>query len=310
MKICKISLVVCIVYFMLFILGCKKPRNENENNNSSNKIDFSQIQNATFNLIQANVYVKNMTTNIGKYYNLFDSTTSASNLDVFNPTYLPIDSIVKNYYTWRFNSNGDFILNTTHVYPFQFTSSNNIIRIFGLENGSARIVTFLETYPDCFVVKIYDSYGNDGVDSYSFFCLLTFKKNGSTAPLPVTSSSGYSYANLWVNPGNVNNSLVGTKWVVTKYSSNLNVTYPNDTLLFKINNKYSINGGVNTNYNLNNLVGSNQKSLTLYGFTTLSGDWACSVPYTFVNDYALNNILFNNLAQPQQQVNLWMERIQ
>ena len=102
----------------------------------------------------------------------------------------------------------------------------------------------------------------------------------------------------------------GTTWVVTRYNNGLSGNvYPNDTLNFISNTFYTINGGSNRSYSLSNVVGNNNKSLSLYSFTTLGGDYSGQVIGTFLNDSVINNSQFTDMFNVNNTVTLWMERI-
>jgi hypothetical protein len=52
------------------------------------------------------------------------------------------------------------------------------------------------------------------------------------------------------------------------------------------------------------------KSLSLYSFTTLGGDWSGQVQSTFINDWVVNNSNFTNIMNTSTNVKLWMVRLQ
>ena len=108
-----------------------------------------------------------------------------------------------------------------------------------------------------------------------------------------------------------NTTLVNTKWVVTKFIQNFVSTYVNDTLVFISNTQYTINGSSPRNYNLSGIVGNNMKSLSLYSFTTLGGDWSGQVQSTFINDWVINNSSFINIMNSNlPETRVWITRIQ
>jgi hypothetical protein len=104
-------------------------------------------------------------------------------------------------------------------------------------------------------------------------------------------------------------TLVGTKWVVTKYVQNFVTQLPNDTLEFISTTQYTINGSTPRNYSLSSIVGNNNKSLSLYSFTTLGGDWSGQVQGTFINDWVINNALFSNMFTTVPDARMWVVRI-
>lgn len=202
------------------------------------------------------------------------------------------------------------MLDGNNTYKYN-TNTHGIFSVYGLENGSARSIEVLKSTDDYMVVKLYESNGNDGVDNYSFYNTLTFVRSGSTTtPVEYNVPQGYSYGGIINGSSNPTNTLVGTKWVVTKYVQNFVTQIPNDTLEFISTNDYTINGSVSRKYNLSSIVGSNMKSLSLYSFTTLGGDWSGQVQGTFVSDWQFNNSLFTNILGGSPDTRLWATRIQ
>ena len=162
---------------------------------------------------------------------------------------------------------------------------------------------------DFFSAKIYKSYGNDGTYNYSFYTVLTFVRQGFTeAPTEYNVPIGYSYNGILWGTTIPTSNLIGTKWVVTKYIQNLVATYPHDTLNFVSVTQYKINSSVLRNYTLSNIVGTNMKSISLYSFTTLGGDWSGQVQGTFINDWVINNAPFTSLLGSSPNSTIWMMR--
>jgi hypothetical protein len=262
----------------------------------------------TWELFDGKVYVKNLDNGSTFYYDHFSNTKNASNLDVFQASWLPIDIISKGITTWKFSSSGQFFLDGSSSYNYNL-NSNGIFSVYGLENGSARIIKVLSSTSDVLIVKVFESTGNNGVNNFSFYSVLTFVNAGymgnvSSYPSP----NGYTYSGIIGNPTNTSPSLVGTKWIITKYIQNFVPTYPNDTIVFVSNTKYTINSGSLRNYSLSSIVGNNMSSLALYSFTTMGGDWSGQVQNTFINDWVINNSVFTNIMSSGQQVNLWAIR--
>jgi len=69
------------------------------------------------------------------------------------------------------------------------------------------------------------------------------------------------------------------------------------------------NGSTPRNYSLSSIVGNNNKSLSLYSFTTLGGDWSGQVQGTFINDWVINNALFTNMFVTTPDARIWVVRI-
>ncbi len=215
--------------------------------------------------------------------------------------------ISKGMTTWKFTSSNQFVLDGSSTYNYN-TNTNGIFNVYGMENGSPRNIEVLNSTNDVMNVKVYESNGNDGVNNFTFYTVLTFVKVGYTGTVTeYTVPSGYSYSGVVGNPSTAT-TLVGTKWVVTKYVQNFVTQLPNDTLEFISTTQYTINGYTPRNYSLS-IVGNNNKSLSLYSFTTLGGDWSGQVQGTFINDWVINNTLFTNMFVTTPDARIWVIRI-
>jgi len=215
--------------------------------------------------------------------------------------------ISKGMTTWKFTSSNQFVLDGSSTYNYN-TNTNGIFNVYGMENGSPRNIEVLNSTNDVMNVKVYESNGNDGVNNFTFYTVLTFVKVGYTGTVTeYTVPSGYSYSGVVGNPSTAT-TLVGTKWVVTKYVQNFVTQLPNDTLEFISTTQYTINGYTPRNYSLS-IVGNNNKSLSLYSFTTLGGDWSGQVQGTFINDWVINNALFTNMFVTTPDARIWVVRI-
>jgi hypothetical protein len=302
---------ILLVLLVIGFTSCKKEVIEPSNplTTINNPANVNPIV-YTWELYSGRVYVKNLDNNTTSYYDHFGPSKTSSNLDIFVPSWLPIDIITKGSTIWKFTSSNQFILDGGSTYSYN-VNTNGIFNVYGLENGSSRNIEVLSSTNDYMNVKIHESVGNDGTYNYSFYTVLTFVKVGFTG-IPVLSSvpAGYSYNGIIGNSTPVTTSLVGTKWVVTKFIQNFVSTYPNDTLVFVSNTQYKINNSTLRTYNLSGIVGNNMKSLSLYSFTTLGGDWSGQVQSTFINDWVVNNSNFTNIMNTSTNVKLWMVRLQ
>lgn len=262
----------------------------------------------TWELYSGRVYVKNLDNGSTFYYDHFSSIKNSSNLDIFISSGLPFDMISKGMTTWKFTSSNQFVLDGSSTYNYN-TNTNGIFNVYGMENGSTRNIEVLNSTNDVMNVKVYESNGNDGTNNFTFYTVLTFVKVGYTGTVnEYTVPSGYSYSGVVGNPS-TSTTLVGTKWVVTKYVQNFVTQLPNDTLEFISTTQYTINGSTPRNYSLSSIVGNNNKSLSLYSFTTLGGDWSGQVQGTFINDWVINNALFSNMFVTTPDARMWVVRI-
>ena len=264
----------------------------------------------TWELYSGRVFIKNLDNGTTSYYDHFGPSKTSSNLDVFSASWIPLDIITKGMTTWKFTSSNQFILDGGSTYSYN-VNTNGIFNVYGLENGSARNIEILHSTNDYMNVKIYESNGNDGTYNYSFYTVLTFVKVGTTTtPSEYNVPSGYMYNGIIGGTTTTVTSLMGTKWVVTKYIQSLVPTYPNDTLDFISNTQYTINGSTPRNYSMSSIVGNNMKSLSLYSFTTVGGDWGGEVQGTFINDWVINNSLFSDMFNTSTpSIRVWMVRV-
>ena len=266
--------------------------------------------NAVWTLYSAKVFVENMTKNTFTYYDHFGNTKIESNLDIFSPSSLPIDNIIQNGTTWEFNTSKVFKLNNNLSYDYTISDDGKFIRVNGLENGSARVIEVISGSDDYISFKIGESYGNDGVDNYSFYTIATFRSNLSVIPTEPGIPYGYTYngvVNLNSTPAlTLSNSI----WVLTNYIDNLNNITVNDTLKFISETQYTWNGSSPKNYSLSGIVGNNMKSLSLYSFTTFGGDWSGEVQASFITDGVINNATFVDIMGIGTNKKVWMQKIQ
>lgn len=265
----------------------------------------------TWELYSGRVFVKNLDNGSTFYYDHFSSNKNSSNLDIYTPSWIPFDIVTKGSTTWKFTSTNQFILDGGSTYNCN-VNTNGIFSVYGLENGSQRTIEVLNSTENYMSVKVRETVGSDGVSNYSFYSVLTFVKIGYTGtPTEVTVPNGYTYGGVVGNSNTNNTTLVNTKWVVTKFIQNFVSTYVSDTLVFISNTQYTINGSSPRNYNLSGIVGNNMKSLSLYSFTTLGGDWSGQVQSTFINDWVINNSSFINIMNSNlPETRVWITRIQ
>jgi len=297
-----------VVSMVIGFTSCKKEPLEpaNPQTTVNNPANVNPIG-YTWELYSGRVYVKNLYNDSTFYYDHFNPIKNSSNLDIFISSGLPFDMISKGMTTWKFTSSNQFVLDGSSTYNYN-TNTNGIFNVYGMENGSPRNIEVLNSTNDVMNVKVYESNGNDGVNNFTFYTVLTFVKVGYTGTVTeYTVPSGYSYNGVVGNPSTAT-TLVGTKWVVTKYVQNFVTQLPNDTLEFISTTQYTINGSTPRNYSLS-IVGNNNKSLSLYSFTTLGGDWSGQVQGTFINDWVINNTLFTNMFVTTPDARIWVVRI-
>jgi len=304
------NIIFILISIVIGFTSCKKevPISENPQTTVNNPNNVNPIG-YTWELYSGRIYVENLTNGNTFYYDHFSSIKNSSNLDIFISSPLPFDIVTKGMTTWKFTSSDQFILDGSSTYSYNI-NTNGIFNVYGMENGSTRNIEVLNSTNDYMNIKVYESNGNDGVDNYSFYTVLTFVKVGFIGtPTEYTVPSGYSYSGVVGNPSTTA-TLVGTKWVVTKFIQNFVTTYTSDTLEFTSTTQYTINSSVTRNYSLSGVVGNNMKSLSLYSFTTLGGDWSGLVQSTFINDWSINNSLFTDMFSSAPDARIWAVRIQ
>ncbi len=150
----------------------------------------------------------------------------------------------------------------------------------------------------------------------SNFLLVSCKKDfGSYQPVTPTAdttakSSVYTDGGLLNNNVNTSNGFAGTKWVIVKYNNGFINTFPNDTLMFINNTQYILNNyGVRT-YNLSDIAGSTNKSLSINFLTTLGGsNYSGQIGEYSASDGVINNAEFIDYQDVSKKYKVWMKKI-
>jgi hypothetical protein len=300
---------ILAVLFFLSFFSCQKEDVKPNNNNVvvDNKVyEFLDIN---WVLHSGRFYMENLDNGNKTFYDHFGSTQPQSTLNPVNGASVPLDTIMKTVTTWRFSQNV-FTLNGDKQYNFNHSSTSNTIMVYGLENGSSKPMTIVKIDDNSITFKTSEAYGSFNGDNYKFFTTVTFVKPGvSCNNCQPNAYYGYVY-NGQTNNYNEPSQIVGTKWVVTRFYDGFANSYPNDTLHFVSNNKYTINGGTQYNYTLNNVFGNNMSELTLYNFFTIGGgDYSALVPSDFISVGELNSTQFNGLFGVGTSKKVWMVKI-
>lgn len=307
----KISTIIKNLFFITIVLltfSCKKEEIKPINNNVVTNDTIYEFMDIDWVLSSGRLYVQNLDNGDKDLYDHFSNTQIQSNLDPFNGSSISFDGITKDVTTWRFTAS-NFILDGSNFY--EFTHSGNTISVIGLENGSARPITIIDLNNTSMTVKVNECYVSDNGVNYKIFSTLTFVKQGQVCnSCEPNAISGYTYSGVFSNNSTTQNSIVGTKWVVTKFYDGFSNNYPNDTLYFSSNTQYTINGGNYKNYTLSNNIGNNMSTLTLYGFYTIGGDYSGMVPNSFVSDGQINSVSFTDIFNTNNDKLIWMTRIQ
>lgn len=292
----------------LFLFSCQKP--EEIKPSTFYEIHPPTVpdpSNKVWTLHGAKVFVENITKGTFTYYNHFGDFRNESNLDIFSNSFLPVDNIIKDATTWQFsNTDKKFILNGVLSYGYELNS--NAIRINGLENGSSRIIEIFGGSSEYVNFKTYESYGNDGIDNFKFYTVLTFK-NGNVGVVEPAIPVAYTYGGTLNNTNVPPQTLEGTTWVLTNYIDNLNNITVNDTIEFISETEYTCSGFGPETYSLTGTLGNNMKTLSLYSFSTFNGDWSGQVQANFITDGVISNATFVDIMTNQNNKKVWMRRI-
>lgn len=292
----------------MVLIACKKDEIPVPDKVQSVKnLPMKNIINTTYVVEDAILYMQRQTGEL-EYYDHFGPNKITSTFDPFASSGLPIDSITKSVTAWAFLSDAHFLLNGNLVYPFERTYTG--LRIYGLENGSARPFEMIRSTGDYYTIKLYESYVTINNVDYKYWTILTLRRNGYTGNVAREEIEyGAVYRGVINNIAVNYSTLQGTKWVITRYLSGINTTNPNDTLEFVSQNKYKINNGSLSYFSLSYLTGTGMRSLSLYNCTTLGGSYSGQVLDGFIIDGIVNNAEFTNLYN-NNKVKVWMQRIQ
>ena len=115
---------------------------------------------------------------------------------------------------------------------------------------------------------------------------------------------------LPIGTGNLDDELIGTKWVLLKYVSAFATEYPNDTLTFISRTKYILNNDAERRYQLGTITSSTNKELTLNHFAPFNGShYSAQVGQYFIDDGELNNVEFSDIQNTSTTIRAWFEKI-
>jgi len=285
---------------MVIFTSCKKEELEKPNNTNINTSGNYTPEGVTWVVSQAIVYVENLDNGAKSVYDHFGPNKFKSCLAIYGESNVKMDSIKQNLTTWFF-SNNKFTLNGTE--QFNYTNyDDRVLSPIGLHGGTARPIEMINVNSVSMTVKVHEAYGNDGVNNFKFWTILTFIKSGETcSDCGPNHQYGYTYSGTWNTPLQpTTETMAGTRWVVTKFRIGFSIVEPNDTLDFISNTKYTISFGngfsspTERNYNLAGVIGNPNKSLTLYQFATVgTGNYSGQIGSTSITDGMINEALFN-----------------
>jgi hypothetical protein len=222
----------------------------------------------TWILQSGRVYVEELDAPYNKqYYDHFGVGQDQSNLQAFDSTSLSIDSLIQHFTSWNINSR--FILTATKTYDYE-TINDKFIRVFGLENGSARIFEYISGSDNLAVFQTSRTYGNSGGKNIAWFSELVFTANGSSCSNCLPDAI-YPYAYSGIVPltaqsgGNTTYPLNGTSWLLQKYRQGLFEETINDTINFTGPISYTINSdSTERTYSLSGSNSIGMRNFTLF----------------------------------------------
>lgn len=303
----KYSKIIFLFLTIFSFYSCKKEEIKPDNTVVVNDTIYEFID-IDWVLSDARFYMDNLDNGDKTFYDHFGVNQFESTLDPVSGADIPFDTITQGVTTWRFSSD-KFILNGNNFYDF--THMSNTITAVGMENGSARPMTIIDIDDVSITFKVHEAFGSLNGYNYEYYSTLTFVKAGETCNnCQPNAYYGYVYQGVVDNNSTSTASIVGTKWVVTKFYDGFSNNYPNDTLDFFATNQYRINNGSPINYTLSSVFGNNMSELTLYGFYTIGGDFSGMVPNSFVTNGEINSALFTDIFNTNNDKLVWMVRIQ
>lgn len=121
---------------------------------------------------------------------------------------------------------------------------------------------------------------------------------------------GYSRGGTTPIINDTTNTLINTKWVLTKVVSGFSSEYPNDTIYFINNTEYTVNNRISRNYNLGYISNSNNMNLSLYFFHPFGGShYSGQIGKYFIDDGEINNIEFKDIQNTSSIRRAWFKKI-
>jgi hypothetical protein len=305
----KKSVLLVLVGVLVGFTQCKKEEVLRPDNSLPQNQTF-KVEGFNWVLSDGVLHVENLDTKRKDYYTLFSSTQKEVCLSYVGDAVTSFDLVRQDATLWSFGSNS-FVLGNgvvTKNYPYEKTLSG--FKVYGMEFGTSRPLEVLFVDESVLVVKTHQAYGSkDGVN-YSFYSKLTFVKQGYTCTNCFTEADpNYINGGLLNTINTTTSTIVGTKWLVSKYldgTGGSNATPTTDVLEFISTNQYTINGGSPRNYTLSGILGNNYSNLTLYGFTTLGGDYSGQVLRSFVEDGEINAAKFVDIFGSNRDKTVWM----
>jgi hypothetical protein len=295
-----------ILYVMiLFSASCKKDQDLQ-----------SKLGGKVWVLHSGRVYVEELDAPFNKrYYDHFGVGQDLSNLQAFDSISLSIDSLIQHFTSWSINSR--FVLNAIKTYDYE-TINDKFIRVYGLENGSARIFEYIGGSDNLAVFQTSRTYGNSGGKNIAWFSELVFTANGSSCNNCLPDAI-YPYAYSGIVPltaqsgGNTTYPLNGTSWLLQKYRQGLFEETINDTIHFTGPISYTINSdSTERTYSLSGSNSIGMRNFTLFECPSLpSGTpaWTGQIADFAFQQGLINATELTSYGNTEPAIQIWMLKL-
>ena len=295
-----------ILYVMiLFSASCKKDQDLQ-----------SKLGGKVWVLHSGRVYVEELDAPFNKrYYDHFGVGQDQSNLQAFDSISLSIDSLIQYFTSWNINSR--FVLNAIKTYDYE-TINDKFIRVYGLENGSARIFEYIGGSDNLAVFQTSRTYGNSGGKNIAWFSELVFTANGSSCNNCLPDAI-YPYAYSGIVPltaqsgGNTAYPLNGTSWLLQKYRQGLFEETINDTIHFTGPMSYIINSdSTERTYSLSGSNSIGMRNFTLFECPSLpSGTpaWTGQIADFAFQQGIINATELTSYGNTEPAIQIWMQKL-
>jgi hypothetical protein len=263
------------------------------------------------------VYVEELDAPYNKrYYDHFGVGQEYSNLQAFDSVSLSIDSLIQHYTSWSFNSR--FVLNAVRTYDYEIIN-DKFIRVYGLENGSGRVLEYMSGGDGVVVFQTSRTYGNTGGKNIAWFSELVFTENGNSCNTCLPDAIyPYAYSGLVPlteqNSGNTSYPLIGTSWILQKYRQGFFEEILNDTIYFTGPITYTFNSeNIERTYSLSGSNATGLRNFTLFECPSLpSGTpaWTGQIANFAFQQGVVSGAELTSYGSTVNPIQIWMQRVE
>ncbi len=297
--------VLVIAFFIITLSSCQKDEEEDR-----------LISGKKWVLHSGRVYLEELEAPFNKlYFDHFGNGQNRSNMQAFDAFSLSLDSLYQHSTTWEFNAR--FVLNSKQSYDYEI-SNGRFYRVYGLENGSARIFEYVGGSADYAIFRNSGSYGSLNGKNIKWFSELLFTKNGIKCfnCLPAAIFP-YQYAGIVpLTPQDTLNQtypLAGTRWLLEKYRQGLFEEQINDTLHFTGPITYRVNNStVSGTYSLSGADATGMRNFTLFECASLpSGTpaWTGKLASFAIQQGVISGLECNSYGGNLTPIQIWMKKL-